>query len=130
MQGRVSSALKNLTSGPCVGVHKINDDAINTLKQIHGKPSPILENTLLNDPVNEVLPCYFDNIDEELVSKASSLTKGADRLSQLDAMQYHHLLSSCKYKVENKKLKTKIAILTLDPLVLEAYLSCQLIPSG
>ena len=130
MQGRVSSALKNLTSDPCVGVHKINDDAINTLKQIHGKPSPILENTLLNGPVNEILPCYFDNIDEELVSKASSLTKGADRLSQIDAMQYHHLLSSSKYKVENKKLKTKIAILTLDPLVLEAYLSCQLIPSG
>ena len=123
-----------MTSDPCVGVHKINDDANNTLKQKHAKPSPILENTPLNHPhhppVNEVLPCYFDNIDEELVSKASSLTKGADRLSQLDAMQYHHLLSSCKYKVENKKLKTKIAILTLDPLVLEAYLSCQLIPSG
>ena len=130
MQGRVSSALKILTSDPCVGVHKINDDVISTLKQKHPKPSPILENTLLNSPVNEVLPCYFDNIDEELVSKASSLTKGAGGLSQPDAIQYHHLLSSRKYKVENKKPKTKRAILALDPLVLEVYVSCQLILSG
>ena len=99
MQGRVSSALKILTSDPRVGVHKISGDFINALKQKHPKLSPILENALLNGLVNEVLPCYFDNIDEEMVSKASSLTKGASGPSQLDAMQYHHLLSSCKYKV-------------------------------
>ena len=106
MQGKVSSALKNLTSDPCIGVHKISDDFLNALKQKHPKPSPILENTLLNGPVNEVLLCYFDNIDEEMVSKASSLTKGANGPSQLDAMQYHHLLSNCKYKVEDKELRT------------------------
>ena len=55
MQGRVSSALKILTSDLCVGVHKINDDVKNALKQKHPKPSPILENTLCNVPVNEVL---------------------------------------------------------------------------
>ena len=96
MQGRVSLALKILTSDPCVGVHKINDDVINALKQKHPKPSPVLENTLLNGPVTEVLPCYFDNIDEEMASKASSLTKVAGGPSQLDAMQYHHLLSNRK----------------------------------
>ena len=55
MQRRVSSALKILTSDPCVGVYKINDDDINALKQKHPKPSPILENTLLNGSANEVL---------------------------------------------------------------------------
>ena len=121
MQGRVSLALKILTSDPCVGVHKINDDVINALKQKHPKPSPILKN--------------IDNIDEEMVSKASSLTKGAGGPSELDAMQNHHLLSSRKYKVENKELRTQIAILarklateTLHPLTLEAYVSCRLIP--
>ena len=34
-QGRVSLALEILTSDPCVGVHKINDDVINALKQKH-----------------------------------------------------------------------------------------------
>ena len=131
MQSRVSSALKILSSDPCVGIHKINDDVINALRQKHPKPSPIIENTL-NGPVNEVLLCYFDNVDEEMVS---SLTKGAGGPSQLDAMQYHHLLSSRKYKVENKELRKQIAVLTrklatetLDPLTLEAYVSCRLIP--
>ena len=86
MQGRVSSALKIFNSDQFVGAHKISDNVVNALKQKHPKPSPILGNTLLNGPVNEVFPCYFDNIDEEIVSKASSLTKGAGGLSQLDAM--------------------------------------------
>ena len=53
MQGRVSSALKILTSDPGVDVHKINDDAINALKQKHPKPSRILKHTLLNGLVNK-----------------------------------------------------------------------------
>ena len=127
MQGRVSSALKILASDPCVGVHKINDDVINALKQKYPKPLQILENTLLNGPVNEVLPCYFDNIDEEMVS----LTNGAGSPSQLDAIPYHILLSSRNFKAENKELRTQIAILTgklaietLDPLTLKAYVPC------
>ena len=70
-----------------------------------------------------------------MLSKASSQTKGAGGPSQLDAMQYHHLLSSRKYKIENKELRTQIAILarklateTYDPLTLESYVSCRLIP--
>ena len=85
MQGRVSSALEILTSDACVGVHKISDDVINALIQKHPKPSLILENTLLNSPVNEILPYYFDNIDEEMMSKASSLTKGTGGPSQLQS---------------------------------------------
>ena len=72
--------------------------------------------------VNQVLRCYFHNIDEKMVSKASSLRKSAGCLSQVHALQYHDLLSSRKYKVENKELGTQIAILdrklateTLDP---------------
>ena len=67
MQGRVSSALKIFTSDPCVCVHKISDNIINSLKYKHPKQSPILENMLPNDTVNEVLSCYFRNIDKEMV---------------------------------------------------------------
>ena len=62
MQGTVSSTLKNLTSDPCVGVRKINGDVINALKQKHPKPSTILENTLLNGPVNEVLASFLTTL--------------------------------------------------------------------
>ena len=50
-------------------------------------------------------------------------------------MQYHHLLSSRKYKVKNKELRTQTAVLAgklateiLDLLTFEAYVSCRLIP--
>ena len=86
-------------------VHKISDNVINALKQKYPKPSPILDNTLLSSPVNEVSPGYFDNIDVEKVSKASSLTKGAGGPSQPDAMQYHHLLSNTRLKTKNSECK-------------------------
>ena len=76
-------------------------------EQKHPKPSP--EYSILNGPVNEILPCYFDNIDEEMVSKASSLTKRSGGTSQLNAMQCHQLLSIRKYKVENKELRMQMA---------------------
>ena len=66
-----------------------------------------------------------------MVSKASSLTNGTGSLSELDAMQYYHLLSSHKFKVENKEPRTQIAILArklateiLGPITLEAYVTC------
>ena len=52
MQGRVSSVLKILSFDPCVVVGKISYDVINPLKQKN--LSPILENTVLNGPVNEL----------------------------------------------------------------------------
>ena len=70
-----------------------------------------------------------------MVSKVSYPTKNAGGPSLLDAMQYNYLLSSHKYKTENKELTTQITIFarkcateTLDPLTLEAYVSCPLIP--
>ena len=65
MQGRVSSVLKILSFDPCVVVGKISYDVINPLKQKN--LSPILENTDLNGPVNELLPCSFDNFDEKIL---------------------------------------------------------------
>ena len=34
----------------------------------------------LHDPINRVLPSYFDSIDEAMVLKAASLAKGAGGL--------------------------------------------------
>ena len=65
MQGRVSSVLKILSSDPWVVVGKISYDVINPLKQKN--LSPILVNTVLNGPVNELLPCSFDNFDEKIL---------------------------------------------------------------
>ena len=90
---------------------------------------------MLNGPVNRVLPSYFDEIDETMVFKSTSMTKGAGWPSQLDAEQYHRLLTSNKYKKENKELRVQLATLArllateyLDPNALEAFVACRLIP--
>ena len=64
---------------------------------------------MLHGPINRVLLFYFDNIDEAMVLKAASLTKGAGGTSQLDSEQHWHILSSHKFKKANKELREQIA---------------------
>ncbi|MEM7054121.1 MAG: hypothetical protein AAF446_06185 [Pseudomonadota bacterium] len=135
MQEKVNTAIKMLSTETCVGVHRVNDNILSTLHEKHPPCAPIQENSLLQGPMKHVLPVYFDSIDETMILKAASQTKGAGGPSQLDALQYHHMLSSRKYKVENKELRTQMALLAqklatevIDPSTLEAYTAYQLIP--
>ena len=92
---------------------------------------------LLTDigPVNRVLPSYFDEIDETMVFKSASMTKGTGGPSLIDAEWYRRLLTSNKYKKVNKELRLQLATLArllateyLDPNTLEAFVACRLIP--
>ena len=63
------------------------------------------------------------------------MRKRAGGLSRLDAEQYRRLLTSKKYKKENKELRVQLATLArrlatqyLDPNTLEAFIACRLIP--
>ena len=63
-----------------------------------------------------------------MVLKATSLTKGTGGPSQLDAEQYRHILTSTKYKKENKELREQIAIFArklaseiIDPNSIQAW---------
>ena len=58
---------------------------------------------MLHGPINRVLPSYFDSIDETMVLKAESLTKGAEGPSQLDSEQCRHILNSGKFKIKKTK---------------------------
>ena len=133
-QGKINAAMKLLTNIDA-GVHNVDDTILNELQQKHSQPAPLTSDTLLNGPVNRVLPSYFDEIDETMVFKSASMTKGAGGPSQLDAEQYHRLLTSNKYKKENKELRVQLATLArllateyLDPNTLEAFVACRLIP--
>ena len=134
MQGKVTAALKLLGEFDC-GVHTINKDILNALQEKHPKPATIEKDTLLYGPINDIPANYFDHIDEIMVSKAASLTRGASGPSHLDADHYRHILTSKKYKTENKELREQIAALTrkiatevLDPSLLEPYVASRLIP--
>ena len=133
-QGKIHAAMRLLTENDA-GIHKLDDKILEALHEKHPKQAPIKPETLLNGPINRVLTSYFDEIDEQMIYKAVSQTKGAGGPSQLDAEQYRHILTSNKYKKENKELRTQISILArsiatevLDPNSLQSLVACRLIP--
>ena len=130
-QGKINAAMKLLTDIDA-GVHKVDDTILNKLQQKHPQPAPLTSDALLNGPVNRVLPSYFDEIDDTMVFKSASMTKGAGGPSQLDAEQYRRLLTSNKYKSEkivNKsgcRYEKVLSIIKckLSFLILRASLMC------
>ena len=108
MHGKINAAVKMLSNWS-TGIHLVDDKVLKELQNKHNDPSPIKEGTLLHGPINRVLPSYFDSIDEPMVLKGASLTKGAGRPSQLDSKQYQHILSSSKFKKESRELRQQIA---------------------
>ena len=93
------------------GVYKVDDTILNELQQKHPQSVPLTSDTLLNGPVNRALPSYFDKIGETMVFKSVSMMKEAGGPSRLDAEQYRRLLTTNKYKKENKKLRVQLATL-------------------
>ena len=100
----MNAAIKMLSKSE-FGIHTVNDDIINELQAKHPKPAEIKDDTLLYGSINKVLPSYFDEIDENMVLKACSRTKGVGGPSQLDAEQYRHILTSKKFKL---RIKTSV----------------------
>ena len=115
-------------------IRSVDDKVLKDLQNKHHDLSPIKEGTLLHGPVNRVLPSYFDSIDEAMVLKAERLTKGDGAPLQLDSEQYRYILSSCKFKKENKELREQLARLArllaseiVDPHTVKALVACRLI---
>ena len=128
MHGKLNAAVKMLLN-LSTGIHSVDDKVLKELRNWHPDSSPIKEGTLRQGPINRVVPSYFDSIDEAMVLKAASLTKGAGGPSQLDSEQYQHILSSWKFKKE-KELREQITRLArllaselVDPYSVEALVS-------
>ena len=63
-----------------IGIRSVDDKVLKELQNKHLDPCPMKDGTLLHDPINRILPSYFDSIDEAMVLKAASLAKGAGGL--------------------------------------------------
>ena len=133
-EGKISAALK-LLSDNATGVLELSAETMNELYEKHPGPCPIEEGSLLYGPIDQPLPSVFDSVDEQSILKAAKSTHGACGPSSLDADQYRHILVSRKYKHEGKDLRVQIALLAkklatnvVDPVTLEAYTACRLIP--
>ena len=84
--------------------------------------------------MNKKPNCYIDEIDEIMIGKAMSLTKGSGGPSHVDAHQFRHMLLSKKFKTDGKNLREQIALLSrnlvlkfVDPFSIEALTTFRLI---
>ena len=78
---------------------------------------------------------HFAAIDDQMILKAAMQTKGSSGPSHVDSDQFRRMLCSSHFKAEGKELRDQLAIFTrkiatehLDPVALEPYTSCRLIP--
>ena len=77
----------------------------------HPAPVEAKEAKHLHGPMNKVPNCYFNDINEITVGRATSLTKGSGGLSHVDWDHFCHMLLSKKFKAESKNLREQIALL-------------------
>ena len=134
MIGKINATVKMLSISN-IAVHSVENKVLKELQNKYLDLSPVKEDTLLHDPINRVLLSYFDSINKAMVLRTASLTKGAGGPSQLDSEQYRHILSSRKFKKENKELREQLPQLVrllaseiVDPYTVKALVTCRIIP--
>ena len=134
-KGKINAALKFLSEESDHGILLTNDEELDELKRKHPEPASITDNVLLEGPIDQFPESYFDSLDETVIKNAAKLTKGAAGLSHMDSEQYRQILVGSKFKKEGKDLREQIALLArkiatkvVDPLCLESYVACRLIP--
>ena len=111
-EGKINAALKMLSKDYENGVLQPDEKALKDLKLKHSAPAEVNKDSLLHGPMNKIPNCYFDEIDEMMIGKAVSLTKGSGGPSHVDADQFRHMLLSKKFKTEGKNLREQIALLS------------------
>ena len=74
-QGKVNVALKMFKDESDTGVYEVNINVIKAIREKHPPSTPIRDNTLLLGPIEYLSPYYFDELDENMILKASQRTK-------------------------------------------------------
>ena len=135
LEGKINVALKMLSKDYENGVLQVDETVLKDLKLKHPAPAEVIKDSLLYGPMNKIQSCYFDEINEMMIIKDASLTKGSSDLSHVDAGHFRQMLLSKKFKTEGKNLREQIALLSrnlaskfVDPFSIEALTTCRLIP--
>ena len=135
--GKVNAAMKMLDDDASGGLLPLTPDVIHQLQEKHPKTCPILESSeaLLHGPVERPETYLYDGIDELCIQRAALKTKGSAGPSGMHADLFRSILCSNKHHAESKELREQIALLTrrlsttvFDPSLLEALVSCRLVP--
>ena len=136
-KGNVNGALKLLTNEMSNGILPLTEETLSQLEIKHPDNRDASADVLLNGPVKEIHPIVFDVIDEEMVLKAESITKGGSGPSGLDADCWRRMLISNSFGTASSDLRKSIADLikklyikriNFENISLEAFIACRLIP--
>ena len=135
-KGNVNGALKLLTNEMSNGILPLTDGTLSQLEIKHPDNKDASADVLLNRSIKEIHPIVFDAIDEEIVLKAASITKGDSGPSGLYADGWRQILTSTSFGIASsdqcksvpdfmKKLCCKR--INIENKSLEAVIACRLI---
>ena len=135
-KGNVNGALKSLTNNMSNGILPFTDATLQLLKQKHPESREPPPEVLIEGPIRKIHPVVYDNIDESLILKAGTLTKGGSAPSGLDAYGWRRISTSRIFRTLSTDLRKTLAqhikrlfIEELETTTsLEAFAVCTLIP--
>ena len=133
-QGNINGAIKLLSDSMNNGILPLNEETLVLLKQKHPKKQTASDLPLLTDnPVEQIHPVRFEEINSDMVRKAASKTRGGSGPSSMDADAWRKPILSNNHGEAPKNLCTAISkvckkICTTDCDKLTALLACRLIP--
>ena len=108
MDGKLSAALKFLDTESSSGVLKLSDSVMKDLQSKHPSPVGVADNGLLFGPIDGVPKCFFDEIDEQSIFKATLNTKGYAGPSGMDPYLYRRILCSKHFSAVGETLREQI----------------------
>lgn len=136
LKGNIKAALRLLDETPTKGVLPLNDETIESLRNLHPDGKDADQDVLINSDIPEVDPIIFEAIDGHAIMKSALKTKGSAGPSGLDAEGWRRILASKNYGSVGTDLRNSLATMlktlcTTDINLdrdIEAYLACRLIP--
>ena len=133
-KGNVNAALKLLTNNMKDGIHPLNIQPLNSLKEKHPESKDASIEILLTDVSQRVHPIKFAGIDEEMARKAAIKTKGGSGPSAMDADGWRRILCSNNFGDTNVDLRKavanfikKICTEEISTTSIETFVACRLI---
>ena len=91
------------------GILPLNEDTLIMLEQKHPEPKEAIDKVLLTEPLQRIHPIVYDVIDEDMVLKAATVTKGGSGPSGLDGDGWRRILCSTAFGTTNTDLRKAVA---------------------
>ena len=96
-KGNVNGALKLQTNNMSNRILPLTDSTLHLIKQKHPESRESPPEVLIEGPIRKVHPVVYADIDECLILKAATLTKGGSGPSGFDADGRRRILTSREF---------------------------------